>query len=235
IGLAGDAKCSTRSTGPGTCTKSVTSQRTSRKPGCSSRWATFSGAPVTKLSRHTTSTSRASRCSHRWEPRNPAPPVTTARRIARVARTGPVSCGMPFSSRPFLANRLLPAAPGHTLRDRSVRPVDRALLEVALHGRLRTGLRLVGVLVVLTLGPPLPQQVPALVQVRLELLHAGALVVGVLGALAELVLLVHEGGDPAEDVVLVHARQPAPEDDAETGRVTPRRAPSRRGTRPAAW
>ena len=55
------------------------------------------------------------------------------------------------------------------------------LLEVALDLRLGAGRGLVGVLAVLPLGPPLPQQVPALVEVRLELGHAGALLGGVLG------------------------------------------------------
>src|SRR3954469_912668 len=64
------------------------SQRTSRNPGCSIRCSTFSGEPVRKLSRHTTSTPRSSRCSQRCDPRKPAPPVTTARPIVRASRTG---------------------------------------------------------------------------------------------------------------------------------------------------
>src|SRR3954470_18404719 len=92
------------------------------------------------------------------------------------------------------------------------------LLQVALDSRLRPGLRLVGVLVVLALGPPLAEQVPALVQVGLELTDTGALLLGVLGGLAELVLLVDQRVDAAEDVVLVHVRQPALPRSPETGR-----------------
>src|SRR3954471_15706194 len=75
------------------------SQRSNRKPGGSIRCSTFSGEPVRKLSRQTTSTPLSRRCSQRWEPRNPAPPVTTARRIVRGPRTG-VGCGIaaPLSS-----------------------------------------------------------------------------------------------------------------------------------------
>src|SRR3954471_8744195 len=83
--------------------------------------------------------------------------------------------------------------------------VPSRLLEVALHGRLGAHLRLVGVLVVLALGPPLPEQVPALVQVCLEPADPLALLVGVLRGLAELVLLVDQRVDAAEDVGLVHA------------------------------
>src|SRR6476620_5376257 len=83
--------------------------------------------------------------------------------------------------------------------------VPSRLLEVALHRRLGAHLRLVGVLVVLALGPPLPEEVPALVQVGLEPADAGALLVGVLLGLAELVLLLDQRVDAAQDVGLVHA------------------------------
>src|SRR6476619_4801495 len=79
------------------------------------------------------------------------------------------------------------------------------LLEVALDGRFRAHLRLVGVLVVLALGPALAQQVPALVQVGLEPADPGPLLVGVLLGLPKLVLLVDQRVDAAEDVGLVHA------------------------------
>src|SRR3954451_21678087 len=86
------------------------------------------------------------------------------------------------------------------------RVTDRSrLLEVALHGRLRAHLCLVRVLVVLALRPALAQQVPALVQVGLEPADPLALLVGVLLGLAELVLLVDQRVDAAEDVGLVHA------------------------------
>ena len=55
------------------------------------------------------------------------------------------------------------------------------------------------------LGPPLAQQVPQLVQVHLQFGHAGARLVGVLAAVAELVLLLDQRVDAAEDVGLVHA------------------------------
>src|SRR6476620_4825268 len=82
--------------------------------------------------------------------------------------------------------------------------VPSRLLEVALHRRLGAHLRLVGVLVVLALGPPLPEEVPALVQVGLEPADPGPRLVGVLLGLAELVLLVDQRVDAAEDVGLVH-------------------------------
>src|SRR3954471_18896055 len=107
------------------------------------------------------------------------------------------------------------------------------LLQVALDGRLGAGLRLVGVLVALALGPPLTEQVPALVQVRLELTDPAALLLGVLGGLAELVLLVDQRVDAAEDFVLFHARHPALPRSPETGRALTRRpGPTPRGTRP---
>src|SRR6476661_5930786 len=83
--------------------------------------------------------------------------------------------------------------------------VPSRLLQVSLHGRLRAHLGLVGVLVVLALGPALAQQVPALVQVGLEPADPGPRLVGVLLGLAELVLLVDQRVDAAEDVGLVHA------------------------------
>src|SRR3954453_113620 len=187
------------------------SQRTSRKSGCSIRWRTFCGGPVKKLSRHTTSTPRSSRCSHRCDPRNPAPPVTTARRTVRIGPTGSTTKFVKArlsTPGPIRAPRLLPGACSgtHFSREVSRRPLPRRLLQVALHGRLRAGGRVVGVLVVLPLRAALAQQVPRLVQVCLDGVHPGPLLVGVLGALPQLVLLVHEGVDAVEDLLFVHAR-----------------------------
>src|SRR4051794_24375201 len=64
---------------------SVMSAGISRNRGCSIRCATFSGTPVTKLSRDNTSKPRASSSSQRCEPRKPAPPVTTARLASSVS------------------------------------------------------------------------------------------------------------------------------------------------------
>jgi hypothetical protein len=118
---------------------------------------------------------------------------------------------------------------------------DVARLTPAGRERLRFGARLglVGVLAVLPLGAALAQEIPALVERGVDLVHPRALLVGVLGALAELVLLLHQGGDAAQDVLLVHdgpgARRRRRETDrGEPSGVSRRRAHSPRGTRPAA-
>src|SRR5688572_26429387 len=100
------------------------------------------------------------------------------------------------------------------------------LLQVTLHLGLGTRFGLVGVLAVLPFRAALAQEVPALVEGGLEFVHPRALLVGVRGALAELVLLLHERGDAAQDVLLVHVA-PVP------GAAAPKRpgqAPS--GTQP---
>src|SRR5688500_3348918 len=111
-----------------------------------------------------------------------------------------------------------------------------SLLQVALNLGLGAGLGLVRVLAVLPLRAALAEEVPALVEGGLELVHPGALRVGVVGAVAELVLLLHQGGDAAQDVLLVHAGSRARPGGAETdGALKRPRAPSPRGRRPAGW
>src|SRR5438105_766425 len=58
---------------------SVTSASSSRKRGCSPRWATLAARPVAKLSSAITSWPCARRLSQRCEPMNPAPPATRMR------------------------------------------------------------------------------------------------------------------------------------------------------------
>ena len=65
--------------------------------------------------------------------------------------------------------------PSQRLQGRGVSPTRSRLLQVALHLRLGARLGLVRVLAVLPLRAPLPEQVPALVEVGLELADAGAL------------------------------------------------------------
>jgi hypothetical protein len=84
VGLAGDAKCmmaSNRPASAGSCagTPSATSACTSVKRGSPTRCATFSLAPVMKLSTATTEQSRAISASTRWDGTKPAPPVTKMR------------------------------------------------------------------------------------------------------------------------------------------------------------
>src|SRR5215471_8552650 len=77
-GDAGDAKCSTWSTGPSTSKGWLTSCRSRRNRGCPSRWARFAAEPVTRLSMPTTSQPCSSMRSQRWDAMNPAPPEMTA-------------------------------------------------------------------------------------------------------------------------------------------------------------
>src|SRR5215469_3934110 len=77
-GDAGDAKCSTWSTGPSTSKGWLMSWRTRRNRGCPSRWARFAAEPVTRLSMPTTSQPCSSMRSHRCDAMNPAAPEMTA-------------------------------------------------------------------------------------------------------------------------------------------------------------
>ncbi len=84
VGLAGEAMCriaSKRSARAGwwTGSPSVTSASTSVKRGLSTRWATFSFEPVTKLSTTTTVQPRPISESTRCEGTKPAPPETSTR------------------------------------------------------------------------------------------------------------------------------------------------------------
>ena len=63
---------------------------------------------------------------------------------------------------------------------------------------------LVGVLAVLAAGLALPQEVPALVELGLDLLASLLPLRGHLVVAREAVLLVDEGGDPGKDVAVVH-------------------------------
>src|SRR4029079_10247371 len=63
----------------------------------------------------------------------------------------------------------------------------------------------VGVLAVLTLGPALAQQVPALIEHHLDVLEA--VVVTVLALLADRVLLVGERPQLVEDRLIVHRQR----------------------------
>lgn len=84
VGLAGEAMCriaSNRSARAGWWfgRPSEMSASTSVKVGFSSRWATLSLEPVTKLSSTTTVQPRATRESTRCDGTKPAPPVTRTR------------------------------------------------------------------------------------------------------------------------------------------------------------
>src|SRR4029077_2371520 len=80
------------------------------------------------------------------------------------------------------------------------------LLAVVLDRALRAHLGDVGVLAELLLGPALAQQVPALVELDLEVGEPGAFVLVVDARLrAQLVLLLDQGGDVLQDRRIVHA------------------------------
>jgi hypothetical protein len=75
-------------------------------------------------------------------------------------------------------------------------------LPVVLHGVGGAGGGRVGVLVELTAGPALAQQVPALVQLLLDVLQPGLVD---LATAAHLMLLLDEALDPVEDVDVLFA------------------------------
>ena len=82
-----------------------------------------------------------------------------------------------------------------------------ALLEVALDGALGADVGAVGVLTGVTAGPALAQQVPALVELDLDIAEAFLLVLveAFAGGLAlEGVLLLDQGADAVEDLPVVH-------------------------------
>src|SRR5690242_21790507 len=82
--------------------------------------------------------------------------------------------------------------------------VTPELLQVSLNLAHRARLRVVGIATELAPGLSLPQQVPALVELLLELSTA---LCGV--AALQRVLLVHQRLDPGQDVVVTrHGRQP---------------------------
>src|SRR5258708_18927839 len=93
-GEAGEAKWSTWSTVPSTCSGRLTSCRISSKRGWPSRWATLPADPVTRLSMPTTSQPRSSSRSHRCEAMKPAAPETTAR-VTSVPADAPVDEAQP--------------------------------------------------------------------------------------------------------------------------------------------
>src|SRR5439155_16384029 len=86
------------------------------------------------------------------------------------------------------------------------------LLQVALDLGHRAGLGRVRVGTGLPRGPPLPQQVPALVESHFQLPQAVVLLRGVdpagLGPGAQPVLLVDQLGDAMQDLLVVHGAQP---------------------------
>src|SRR5215831_15305445 len=83
-GEAGDAKCSTWSTGPSTAKGWLTSCCISEKRGWPCRWARLVAEPVTRLSMPTTSQPRSSIRSHRCDAMKPAAPEITALVTASV-------------------------------------------------------------------------------------------------------------------------------------------------------
>src|SRR4030043_1234957 len=97
FGLAGEAKCNTASTSPGTKMKLETSCLMNENFGLLDKCAKFSGLPVMKLSIPTTSCPSANNRSHKCEPKKPAAPViniliTIYLQSIRLIDSSPVIC-----------------------------------------------------------------------------------------------------------------------------------------------
>src|SRR4030043_2296563 len=97
FGLAGEAKCNTASTFPGTKMKFDTSCLINENLELLDKCAKFSGLPVMKLSIPTTSCPSSNNRSHKCEPKNPAAPViniliTIYLQSIRLVNSSPVIC-----------------------------------------------------------------------------------------------------------------------------------------------